>query len=92
MYKRQVGWGPVLARVLELDFDRAVPASGPVVSRDAIVAFKEKVDALASRAGALVRSGVGKEALMAQLRTDDLGWQLHFSGAALDGFYAELSR
>lgn len=87
-----VGWGAVLARVLELDFDRAVPGSGPVVGRDAIVAFKDKVDALASRAGALVRSGVGKEALMSRLRTDDLGWQVHFSGAALDGLYAELSR
>ena len=87
-----VGWGAVLARVLELDFDRAVPGSGPLVGRDAVVALKGKVDALASRAGELVRAGVGKEALLSQLRTDDLGWQLHFRGAELDSFYAELSR
>ena len=28
---------------------------------------------------------------MAQLKTDDLGWQLKFTSDQLDGFYAELS-
>jgi cyclase len=50
-----VGWGSALARVLELDFDRAVPGSGPLVGRDAVAALKEKIDALASSAGALDR-------------------------------------
>ena len=86
------GWGAVLGRVLELDFDWVVPGSGPVASRDDLVAFKERVDAVATRAGALVRAGVGKDALMARLRSDDLGWQLDYSGPALDGFFAELSR
>jgi glyoxylase-like metal-dependent hydrolase (beta-lactamase superfamily II) len=85
-------WGPVLAQVLELDFDRVVPGSGPVVSRDALVAYKAKIDVLAGRASALVKAGVAKEALMSKLRTDDLGWQLHFTGAALDGLFADLSR
>jgi hypothetical protein len=30
--------------------------------------------------------------LMAQLRTDDLGWQLEFSKEQADDFYEELSR
>ena len=87
-----VGWRGVLAQVLELDFDRVVPGSGPVVSRDDLVTFAAKVDALASRAIALVKAGVAKDALMSRLRTGDLGWQLHFSGPALDSFLAELSR
>src|ERR1035438_952052 len=32
-----------------------------------------------------------KDQLMAQLKTDDLGWHLSFTGEQLDGFYAELS-
>ena len=84
-----LGWGSVLGRVLELDFDRVVPGRGPVVGREALVAFKEKLDAVVSRAGALVRAGVGQDALMARLRTDDLGWQLDFTGAALNSFYGE---
>ena len=87
-----VGWSAVLARVLELDFDRVVPASGPVASRADLVVFKERVDAVATRAGALVRAGVGKDALMGRLRSDDLGWQLAYSGPVLDGLFAELSR
>jgi cyclase len=84
-----LGWSSVLARVLELDFDRVVPGLGPVVGRAALVAFKERLDAVVSRAGALVRAGVGEDALMARLRTDDLGWQLDFTGTALNRFYAE---
>ena len=87
-----VGWRGVLAQILELDFDRVVPGFGPVASRDELVTFAAKVDALASRAIALVKAGVAKEALMSRLQTGDLGWQLHFSGPALDSFFAELSR
>ncbi|MEP6504853.1 MAG: hypothetical protein ABJD97_16045 [Betaproteobacteria bacterium] len=85
-----VGWAAVLARVLELDFDRVVPGVGPVVERSALVAFKERLDVVVSRAGALVRDGVGKSELMARLRTDDLGWRFDFTGVALDRLFAEL--
>ena len=87
-----VGWSGVLARVLELDFDRVVPGSGPAVSRHDLVVFAAKVDALVSRAIALVKAGVTRDALMSRLRTDDLDWQLHISGPALDSLFAELSR
>ncbi len=84
-----LGWASVLARVLELDFDRVVPGRGPVVGRAALVAFQDKLDAVVSRAGALVRAGVGEDGLMSRLRTDDLGWQLDFTGVALNSFYGE---
>ncbi len=87
-----VGWAAVLAQVLELDVDYVVPGDGPVVGRDALVAYKDKVDAAVSRARALVAGGVDKDGLMAQWRTDDLGWRFDFSGPALDRFYAELAR
>jgi glyoxylase-like metal-dependent hydrolase (beta-lactamase superfamily II) len=86
-----VGWGPVLAQVLKLEFDVVVPGTGPTVGRTDLEAFKTKIDTLVSRASALVKRGVPKDQLMAQLKTDDLGWQLSFTGDQLDRFYAELS-
>jgi hypothetical protein len=62
------------------------------VSRADLEAFKTKIDILVARAMALVKKGVPKEQLMAQLKTDDLGWQFNFSGDRLDRFYGELSR
>jgi cyclase len=86
-----VGWGPVLGEILKLDFDVAVPGTGPMVGRADVEAFKTKIDTLVSRATALVKKGVPKDQLMAQLKTDDLGWQFNFSGDRLDRFYDELS-
>jgi glyoxylase-like metal-dependent hydrolase (beta-lactamase superfamily II) len=87
-----VGWGPVLAQILKLDFDVVVPGAGPTVTRADLEAFKTKIDTLVSRATGLVKKGVAKDQLMAQLKTDDLGWRLSFTGDQLDMFYAELSR
>jgi cyclase len=87
-----VGWGPVLAEVLKLDFDVVVPGTGPTVARADLEALKTRIDTLVSRATLLVRNGVPKDKLMGQLKTDDLGWRLNFAGEHLDHFYAELSR
>ena len=87
-----VGWGPVLAQILKLDFDIAVPSQGPTVTRAELEAFKTKIDTLVSRAGALVSKGVPENQLMSQLQTDDLGWKLNFTPAEVEGFYAELSK
>ena len=86
-----VGWGPVLAQILKLDFDVVVPGTGPTVTRADLEAYKTRIDTLVSRATGLVKKGVPKDQLMAQLKTEDLGWQFNFSGGQLDGFYAELS-
>jgi cyclase len=87
-----VGWGPVLAEILKLDFDVVAPGSGPTVTRAELQAYKTRIDTLVSRATQLVRKGVPRDKLMAQLKTDDLGWRLSFSGDRLDHFYGELSR
>jgi len=87
-----VDWGPVLAEILKLDFDIVVPAMGPTVTRADLEASKTKIDTVVSRATGLVQKGVPKDQLMAQLKTDDLGWKLSFTGEDLDRFYAELSQ
>ena len=60
------------------------------MSRADLEAFKVKVDTVIARATELVKNGVGKDKLMSQLKTNDLGWQFNFTGDALDHFYAEL--
>jgi cyclase len=87
-----VGWGPVLAEILKLDFDVVVPGTGPTVTRADLAAFKTKIDTLVSRAAGLVKKGVSKDRLMAELKTDDLGWRFSFTGDRLDRFYDELPR
>lgn len=87
-----VGWGPVLAEILKLDFDVAVPGTGPAITRADLEGFKSKIDTVVSRATMLVKKGVPKGELMANLKTDDLGWRFRFTGDRLDRFYAELSR
>ena len=55
-------------------------------------ACRAKIDTLVSRASVLVKNGIAEDQLMAQLKADDLGWRLDFTGEQLDGFYAELSQ
>ena len=83
---------PVIAQILKLDFDVVVPGKGPMATRAELEAFKTKIDTLVSRASALLKNGIGKDQLMAQLKADDLGWRLDFTQDQLDGFYAELSQ
>jgi len=87
-----VGWGPVLAEILKLDFDVVVPGLGPGVTKAGLEAYKAKVDILISRARELVKKGVPKAQLIAHLKTDDLGWTLTYTPAQIDRFYAELSQ
>jgi len=86
-----VGWAPVLAEILKLDFDAVVPSTGPMITRDDLVALKTKIETLVSRARALVNKGVPKEQLLSQLKPEDFGWQFNFSSEGIDCFYAELS-
>src|SRR5262245_48704590 len=82
-------WKQVLTRVLALDFDAAIPGNGPVLTKADVQAFKTKFDTVIDRATALVRSGVPKEQLLMQLKTDDIGWAPRVPN--IEAFYNELS-
>ena len=43
------GWGLVLAKILKLDFDIAVPSTGPMITRIDLEAFRTKIDTLVVR-------------------------------------------
>jgi glyoxylase-like metal-dependent hydrolase (beta-lactamase superfamily II) len=90
----------VLADILKLDFDTCIPGhSAPnqvTMSKADVQAFKMKLDTIISRAKELVAKGVPKEQLIAQIKTDDIGWNINNqqwnNPQRLDAFYAELQK
>jgi glyoxylase-like metal-dependent hydrolase (beta-lactamase superfamily II) len=52
------GWENGLNQILKLDFDIAIPDSGPTVSRADVEALRDKIDVLVRRDKAAERSGV----------------------------------
>jgi cyclase len=83
-------WRRVLDEMLKLDFDTAIPGAGPVLTRADVVAFQTKFNTVIDRAIDLIRKGVPKEQLLAQIKTDDIGWPLRIP--QVDAFYEELSK
>ena len=92
-----VEWVKTLDQVLKLDFDTAIPGHGndPMTKAD-VQAFRDKLNTIVTRGKALVKAGTPKDQLLAQLKTDDLGWNLNTGQwtppARLDPFYEELSK
>lgn len=82
-------WTNVLAGILTLDFDAAIPGNGDVLTKADVQAYKTKFDTVIARARDLVRQGVPQDQLLAQIKTDDIGWTPRIP--KVDAFYAELS-
>ena len=61
------------------------------MGRQELEAFRTRIKTVVSRAIALVKQGVPKDQLMAQLEANGVGWTFTFSSAELDAFYSELS-
>ena len=83
-------WVRVLDAMLKLDFDTAIPGAGNTLTKADVQAFRTKFTTVINRARDLIRSGVAKEQLLAQLKTDDIGWAPRIP--QIDAFYAELSK
>ena len=82
-------WKRVLGTVVKLDFDIAVPGAGNVLTKADVKAFKTRFETVLDRATELVRRGVASDQLLAQIRTDDIGWTPRIP--QVDRFHAELS-
>ena len=54
-----------------------------------VAAYKTKFDTVISRARELIAKCVPQDQLLAQLKTDDIGWAPRIP--KMDAFYAELS-
>lgn len=86
------GWGPALNRVLELDFDMAVPSVGSPVGKAELASYRDRVESLTSRAAALVKAAVPQDRFLQHLRTVDLGWTMHLDAESIGHLYADLAR
>jgi cyclase len=84
-----VEWTQVLDGILKLDFDAAIPGNGDVLTKADVQAYKTKFDTVIARARKLIRDGVPQDQLLAQIKTDDIGWAPRVP--KIDAFYAELS-
>lgn len=82
-------WARTLDRLLQLDFDTAIPGAGPVLARADVEDFRTKFNTVIGRARDLVRQGVPKDELLSRIPTDDIGWGLRVP--LIDAFYEELS-
>ncbi len=81
-------WSNVLASILKLDFDAAIPGNGDPLTKADVQAYKMKFDTVIARAKELVRQGVPQDQLLKQIKTDDIGWAPRVPDVA--AFYAEL--
>ena len=83
-----VQWITTLENLLKLEFDAAIPGHGPVLRKDDVRSFRDRLVTLRQRIADVVRSGVTKEEFGAKLKTDDLGWP--FPQERLDELWDEL--
>lgn len=82
-------WTATLDRVLELDFDTAIPGHGPVLGRDEVRTFRDRMQSLQERMRAAIEAGISREDIAEHVDTTDLDWP--FRPAALQAFYDEVA-
>lgn len=83
-----LAWTGTLDGVLELDFDTVIPGHGPILSKEEVRIFRDRMQTLQHRMREAVEAGVGRDNVPGRIRTDDLDWPL--SDLALQLFYDEV--
>ena len=88
-------WVETLGKILELDFDTAIPGHGPIMVKADVQQFRDRLVTLRARMSQLIDSGVPEESVSSHLYTVDLDWPLApdglFVSRSLPGFYREIS-
>ena len=82
-------WTATLDRVLELDFDTAIPGHGPVLSKEEVRAFRNRMKTLIERIRSAIDAGVSRNDIPNSVNTTDLEWP--FRPAALQALYDEVA-
>ena len=83
-------WVATLDNLLKLDFDAAIPGHGPVLTKEDVRAFRNKMQTLNERMAALVKAGGKKADIAARIKLDDLNWP--FQPEGLYGLFDELTK
>jgi glyoxylase-like metal-dependent hydrolase (beta-lactamase superfamily II) len=84
-----IEWIGTLDKLLQMDFDAAIPGHGPVLTKDDVRAFRQKLMTLRQRGDDLIRTGITRNDFLGKLRTDDLNWP--FPKERIEPLYDELA-
>ena len=84
-----LAWTATLDRVLDLDFDTVIPGHGPILGRDEVRTFRDRMQTLADRMRAAIEAGVSRDDVPDRVATADLDWP--FRPGALRAFYDEVA-
>ena len=71
-----LAWTGTLDGVLELDFDTVIPGHGPIMGKDDVQIFRDRMQTLQDRMREAVEAGVSRDDVPGRIQTDDLDWPL----------------
>jgi glyoxylase-like metal-dependent hydrolase (beta-lactamase superfamily II) len=66
-------WAKTLDEAMKLDFDTVIPGHGPVTNRAGLLAYRNNVDKLRSRAAGLIQEGKSQEQV-GKVMIAEFGW------------------
>jgi cyclase len=66
-------WAKTLDEAMKLDFDTVIPGHGPVTNKAGLLAYRNNVDKLRSRATDLIREGKSQEEV-GKVMIAEFGW------------------
>jgi glyoxylase-like metal-dependent hydrolase (beta-lactamase superfamily II) len=87
------GWVAALDRVLELDFDVAIAGHGQVMTRDAVAAFRDQMEAVRARMREMIDRGALRRDVGPGLTSTNLTWTQYRGSPlfrSLAGLYDEV--
>jgi cyclase len=87
-----LGWKAALDSILDLPFDIAIPSGDAPKTRAEVSEFRRRMQILVDRAAHLVKNNVSKGEFKAQMKSDDLGWNLQVSEQEVDLLYRDLGQ
>ena len=87
-------WVSTLEGILSLDFDKAIPGHGDVMTRADVVAFQDQFKRVRQRMSELIGAGVSTQDTAERIQTSELSWTMQpdglFMRRSLPGFYDEI--
>ena len=69
-------WPATLNGLLELVFDTVIPGHGPVLTKDDVREFRNKIEIVLDRVRAQIDAGATRDNIASRVDTNDLGWPL----------------
>ncbi len=69
-------WPATLNALLELDFDTVIPGHGPILTKDDVRTFRNKLETVVDRVRGQIEAGATRDNIASRVDTADLGWPL----------------